>query len=1282
MSPPQQQPSALQSTTRHQQQQQHQVPPRNQAQEQVQFQQWQKQQQQQQRQHQLEHEQTQGQTQRQFPPSQQPIPTPPFRQRSSSHLGYIDQLQHQQHQHDRPPKQTQSQPSQQPSSHHRRQQSTPTIPSIVTITTTTAPFRPGNRARDSYQDSTMESPTSSVASAPSDFLSEPRTSVHGTWDRDRQSSPMSRTSVASVGGPPMSGNGDEAVGQYERLMSRRRAGHGDVGDDGGGGMRPRSVSSPAVTQSTMAKVGPVPGSEVEAESPSGSGFRKGSVASINYYQMPSPRYVGEADYGEAHTSVYVESTSPMPSPAPARHQHQQRRESRSIETLKDRMQPSSPPLQSARTASTIDLTTPRIPQGFEEAFSPQFGSVVPPLFSGYLYKLGRNKRWQWRLLRFDGQLLTCLSNSKIKIPRGGGESSGGGSGGGNPSGGGATATSPTYIPIPNSQPMPLLTSSLLAHEHHLGEAARDGSRWVHLPKWTIHIGSVTSISLIKRTVKGRRFANVDMTAGSEAGTMASATTTASDGTGLQQRQQQPPDVSPPKWYGTGKVFVIRTNEAKNYVLRAKRTDDLERWLFVLVGMWRVVSKQATAGPERTMDVARSTTDLPGGATDLWQDTMGRVRRHVSFVAPPGAARQQPSPSSRMAGPTEKMTLGGDCTGNGDVMEQDTLGRPRRHISFVPPPGVAPGAHRKPPASSLATSYEDPTSSTGQAPVVPSRSESLQSQPESRQSERDDGGRFLRPPGPQSPPLEGLKERFSSWGTEPEAYTPTDDEAGPISAFDLHQHHQRQHQHQKSLADAQDTADAQAYLPDDELDSPAFSVNPIDMSVPASAVLPPSITTPTTPTQRVPAKDLRNNIVQQLDDLAKDMRIAQTTQKELRKLGIQTGLPTLPWYPARKESLETSLTSAEPGGDTPRRNSGLLSAGVSRGGGGTPISPALPGSPIPSPRRSSQLGDRGGGGRSPLPATQQVLFAGQQVPPKSPVQVPRTAPPAPNQANHNRSLSAPGSPVAQPRVRQSSDDTSSAQQIPRPRRESLASRPPTIVTFHPSPLAKNIVTIVSASGQVQPHIPTAPHSIVQPLLGTRTGLGTGHSSVGRKPSRKEAKAAQSTPTIMWTAPPPPSSSPSSSSPATASVTTSNTFRPSNLHDPNHHTRRQRNDIPPQQHHHHPRSATSITAAVYEAWRSSLASLIEHDRGVRVSVLGTASSETLLVDDMADRGSRIFTSTSTSSSIPPPTAGPPSRPLPTLPAEPGGTATGNDERERSLDRWIGARRRVVENTVVVE
>jgi len=36
-----------------------------------------------------------------------------------------------------------------------------------------------------------------------------------------------------------------------------------------------------------------------------------------------------------------------------------------------------------------------------------------PIFSGFLYKLGRNKRWQWRMFCFDGMSLACLS-SKCK----------------------------------------------------------------------------------------------------------------------------------------------------------------------------------------------------------------------------------------------------------------------------------------------------------------------------------------------------------------------------------------------------------------------------------------------------------------------------------------------------------------------------------------------------------------------------------------------------------------------------------------------------------------------------------------------------------------------------------------------------------------------------------------------------------------------------------------------------------------------------------------------------
>ncbi|KAJ3170957.1 hypothetical protein HDU87_008432 [Geranomyces variabilis] len=458
----------------------------------------------------------------------------------------------------------------------------------------------------------------------------------------------------------------------------------------------------------------------------------------SYYQLPSPNYVGlkTPDYFTPH---YV-----------------------------DILPPQSASSSFEEQGATTNLVHPEPPQPRFNIFTGQpevpyaTTTAVPeeepmPQFSGYLYKLGSNKRFQWRLLRFDGQLLTCLSNTKIKVPAVT-----------------AAAVSPTYVHVPNGQPMPLLNNAILAD---ISKSEDPDFQWVHIPKWTIHIGSVTSISLIKRV-------------------------------GSSDAAEVPQVSDVPKWYSTTKVFVIRTSDAKNYVLRAKTRDDLERWLFVLTSMWRV--KQQNDGQTILQHVRQQSAEGAALGPDIWADTMGRVRRHVSFVAPP-----QELPSR-------------DAVDN----EAKPKGGTTRAKTYAPSHfGDASASPRQQQLSAAQTRNPPDASGLPVARPVPKRRESQSSV---RSTDADAGA------------------------------------LDPTARFAME-------------------ADSQDFLPDSDLQSADFMRMPIEMP-------PPS------PQAPGPATLVRTNIMQQLDDLAKDLRNAQKMQKDVKRLGFQTQA-ILPWYPQRKDSLE-------------------------------------------------------------------------------------------------------------------------------------------------------------------------------------------------------------------------------------------------------------------------------------------------------------------------------------------------------------------------------------------
>jgi hypothetical protein len=108
-------------------------------------------------------------------------------------------------------------------------------------------------------------------------------------------------------------------------------------------------------------------------------------------------------------------------------------------------------------------------------------SQEQPIFTGRLYKLGRNRHWQRREFRFDGSYLVCLRPRRERL-----------------------AANTVRLLQPQSPddgfydtqpPLPMIGHPLIATE------AADGSGWVRYyqaPKWVIPIADMVDISLVTR----------------------------------------------------------------------------------------------------------------------------------------------------------------------------------------------------------------------------------------------------------------------------------------------------------------------------------------------------------------------------------------------------------------------------------------------------------------------------------------------------------------------------------------------------------------------------------------------------------------------------------------------------------------------------------------------------------------------------------------------------------------------------------------------------------------
>ncbi|KNC98734.1 uncharacterized protein SPPG_06412 [Spizellomyces punctatus DAOM BR117] len=940
-----------------------------------------------------------------------------------------------------------------PSSPHQRQ-SIASYYTDMTFPTLTQALRIRTSAHFEARDSNW-SGSPSLISAPSDFVSEPRSSLAAsfTYDKDgeqayfmlmqqqqqlQQQQPANPISGRLTGSTPRRSIIKTAAKQRSRSRPMSRVSEdasalkGSIGE-----LEINTELHPTSDIEAKQYIAGAPHSTRYREAPgkeSGSdnsqrdsvlpSAESQKIPALNYYSLPSPKFVSMVNLPDVAQPKYAETRSSASFGMTP------------VSAQDGVTPPISPPDSALLPTPSVSISSPSVTNGTVTSASqsdttidsrgnmmhsvmqslfPSSLGAISPVFSGHLYKLGRNKRWQWRLLRFDGTLLTCLGTSKIKLPR-------------KTAAVLSSTTNTTYIPIPNAQPMPLLTSALLADEHHSPLTTNAGSpvsKWVHLPKWTIHIGSVTHISLLKRTKNRRMYQPVDLPIDG-----ASPKSTTAGGDGKSEAGTQP-ERTTPAWFGNAKkCFVIRTNDGKNYILRAKKNEDLERWLFVLVAMWRVVRAGIADGSTQLSQ--RQSVSLGG---DMWMDTIGRIRRHVSFVPPP-------------------------------IEHSVEYPQGRRRSTSEPAP------------VDMLAIMSSSSSKSGRMSVASNRISVDHAMRQRRESQQ-------RQAAPKSAPIP---------------------EEGPLSA---------------NVVD-----DDKSWIHDVDLVTSGAQITPIDVTSDSdpkgdsgSSVRPITVFSVT--------------IMQQLDELARDLRGAQQRQLELSKLGVKTGMVTLPWYPERKDSLP-EVTGAPNvvthGRPTNRRMEDRR---------GERRSPVKQHQPMPAPGQGrDRVLEHSREDERPMEQPQERGHPYEEQQPEALQDI--TYPPRLESKNSHFLRGGKGkNKLAQ---KGSSDD------------DVVATRRETVVTYHPDDAANTHHVTVSENGSIKADSPpvTATNMPTQPI----------------KPSR--LKTLQSTPTITW-APLPPSIS---SGNAEKRV---------------------------------PRSSASISQAVADAWRSSLASLIEHDKGVRVSVSGEAPGE---------------------------------------------------------------------------
>lgn len=193
--------------------------------------------------------------------------------------------------------------------------------------------------------------------------------------------------------------------------------------------------------------------------------------------------------------------------------------------------------------------------------------IAAHIFEGHLYiKDEKTNKWLWRLFRFDGTSLTCLSSKKNKLPPHTMLD--------NPFNNNSLlshcrpVSSLTHSASTHSYTSPILATPkhkadrILAGSCSIMESTSDqvssrnsqpiSAGYYQLPKWTIDMINISSISLLKpKQTKSKAFKY-------------SLTTSSSK----------------------SKAFIIRTYDESYYILKANKQHDLERWIFVLAKMWK------------------------------------------------------------------------------------------------------------------------------------------------------------------------------------------------------------------------------------------------------------------------------------------------------------------------------------------------------------------------------------------------------------------------------------------------------------------------------------------------------------------------------------------------------------------------------------------------------------------------------------------------------------------------------------------------------------------------
>ncbi|KAF1799579.1 hypothetical protein V8B55DRAFT_1539719 [Mucor lusitanicus] len=191
--------------------------------------------------------------------------------------------------------------------------------------------------------------------------------------------------------------------------------------------------------------------------------------------------------------------------------------------------------------------------------------IAAHIFEGHLYiKDEKSNKWLWRLFRFDGTSLTCLSSKKNKLPPHTVLDT-------SPYHHNHSISSRPVSSLTHSASTHSFTSPILATPKHRADRIlasssteapsyndnKSSSRnsqsisasYYQLPKWTIEMTNIASISLLKP----------------------------------KQRKPTPfkmPTATKPK------SFTIRTYDGACFVLKANKQHDLERWIFVLAKMWK------------------------------------------------------------------------------------------------------------------------------------------------------------------------------------------------------------------------------------------------------------------------------------------------------------------------------------------------------------------------------------------------------------------------------------------------------------------------------------------------------------------------------------------------------------------------------------------------------------------------------------------------------------------------------------------------------------------------